>query len=196
MTDSIPFRAAHRQHNRQLRATRRDAEEISDFTIRERARRTLDTAVVETDQPLQPFTGTDHSSHSMSAAVEFWNANRLPGWMDQGSCRDHPQEMFYGSEDRANKARHHPNLTVDEVAKARRVCNSCPVQMECLDFAIRNREEFGIWGGSTAGQRRGWIKQFEERHLLLLEDTEVDLTSYDEVYGGYDDDGAELEDAG
>jgi WhiB family redox-sensing transcriptional regulator len=186
MTDPIAFRASKRNQ----------AREEKEYRIRERVRKTLDTAYVETDQPLQPFTGDDHSSRSISNAVSFWLTHELPDWMARGSCREYSQEMFYGSEDREGKARHHPNLTVDEVARARRVCNTCPVQMECLDFAIRTREEFGIWGGSTAGQRKRWIKQFEERHLVLVDDSEIDLTSYDEVYGGYGDDVEDLEHAG
>jgi WhiB family redox-sensing transcriptional regulator len=159
---------------------------MSEFTIRARQRRTLDTYEVETDQPLQTFTGDDHSSAAISSAVDFWNANSFPDWQQYGLCRGMDQATFYGSEDRANKARHHPNLTVDEVARARRICNACPVQMECLDFAIRTREEFGIWGGSTAGQRKRWIKQYEERQEVSLAD-EVHET-YDEIYGGYVED--------
>jgi WhiB family redox-sensing transcriptional regulator len=28
------------------------------------------------------------------------------------------------------------------------------VRAQCLDYAIRNRETYGIWGGATAEQRR------------------------------------------
>jgi WhiB family redox-sensing transcriptional regulator len=160
------------------------------FSIKARTRNTLDTYEVVTEQVLMPYTGIDHSSESMSSAVAFWHTHNHPAWHEDGLCRYHPQEVFYGSEDRSNKARHHPNLTVDEVAKARRICNACPVQMECLDYAIRNREEFGIWGGSTAGQRKKWIKQFEA-HLEPDLSPEV-YETYDEVYGGYAEEDANL----
>lgn len=166
---------------------RRQAREQREYRIRQKQRQTLDTGFVETTQELKPFTGQDHSAESMSTAVDFWLNHTMPSWMERGRCKDMDQSIFYGDEDRSGKARHHPNLTVDEVARARRICNACPVQMQCLDHAIRNREEFGIWGGSTAGQRRNWIKQFEQQNYAVLDEEEIDLTSYDEVFGGYED---------
>ena len=35
----------------------------------------------------------------------------------------------------------------------KKVCNSCPVQQVCLDQAIANNEESGIWGGLTTKER-------------------------------------------
>lgn len=32
-------------------------------------------------------------------------------------------------------------------ARAVRICETCPVQSDCLDYAIRNGETQGIWGG-------------------------------------------------
>jgi WhiB family redox-sensing transcriptional regulator len=35
----------------------------------------------------------------------------------------------------------------------RRICSECPVRIACLDYALRNREEHGMWGGLTASER-------------------------------------------
>jgi WhiB family redox-sensing transcriptional regulator len=43
-----------------------------------------------------------------------------------------------------------------ELAKA--ICASCPIAVQCLQFAIAN-EELGIWGGTTAEER----KRFKRR---------------------------------
>ena len=32
---------------------------------------------------------------------------------------------------------------------AKRVCRSCPVRAECLEFALDNGESWGIWAGYT-----------------------------------------------
>lgn len=40
-----------------------------------------------------------------------------------------------------------------ELAIVKKVCDSCPVQVECLDYALKNNEEWGIWGGLTPKQR-------------------------------------------
>jgi WhiB family redox-sensing transcriptional regulator len=42
----------------------------------------------------------------------------------------------------------------DDTRAAKRVCLSCPVKQECLDYALERDEPFGIWGGLTARERR------------------------------------------
>ena len=37
---------------------------------------------------------------------------------------------------------------------AKRICADCPVRQECLDYAMRVHEPFGIWGGLTEAERR------------------------------------------
>jgi WhiB family redox-sensing transcriptional regulator len=39
-------------------------------------------------------------------------------------------------------------------SSAKRVCADCPVRRECLDYAMRVHEPFGIWGGLTEAERR------------------------------------------
>jgi WhiB family redox-sensing transcriptional regulator len=34
------------------------------------------------------------------------------------------------------------------------VCRSCDVREKCLAYAIENQEVHGIWGGTTAEQRK------------------------------------------
>ena len=38
--------------------------------------------------------------------------------------------------------------------KAKAICNECPVQEECLEFAVVRKERFGIWGGKSERERR------------------------------------------
>ncbi len=37
---------------------------------------------------------------------------------------------------------------------AKRVCSSCEVRAECLEYALDNDERFGIWGGLSERERR------------------------------------------
>lgn len=41
-----------------------------------------------------------------------------------------------------------------EMGEALRVCDQCVVRDECLYFAVDNQIEEGVWGGTTAQQRR------------------------------------------
>jgi len=37
---------------------------------------------------------------------------------------------------------------------AKRICTSCDVRGECLEYALNNDERFGIWGGLSDRERR------------------------------------------
>ncbi|SDT10267.1 WhiB family transcriptional regulator, redox-sensing transcriptional regulator [Friedmanniella luteola] len=39
--------------------------------------------------------------------------------------------------------------------EVRRICQSCPVQQECLHWALRAGVTDGVWGGLTPEERRG-----------------------------------------
>lgn len=37
---------------------------------------------------------------------------------------------------------------------AKRVCRSCEVRAECLEYALAHGERFGVWGGMSERERR------------------------------------------
>jgi len=37
---------------------------------------------------------------------------------------------------------------------AKKICTSCEVRSECLEYALANDERFGIWGGLSERERR------------------------------------------
>ena len=41
-----------------------------------------------------------------------------------------------------------------KIEKAKTICNSCPVKSECLEFALNDGIEFGIFGGATPHERK------------------------------------------
>jgi len=38
--------------------------------------------------------------------------------------------------------------------EAKEVCRGCVVRNDCLEYALRNSEKFGIWGGMSERERR------------------------------------------
>jgi hypothetical protein len=44
-----------------------------------------------------------------------------------------------------------------KVEKAKAICNSCVVKSECLEFALNDGIEFGIFGGVTADERKALV---------------------------------------
>jgi WhiB family redox-sensing transcriptional regulator len=70
-------------------------------------------------------------------------------WESQALCRDVDAGCFIPPLREEPEA----DRRSREVA-AKRVCAVCPVQRECLDYALRVREPFGIWGGLSEPERR------------------------------------------
>lgn len=62
-------------------------------------------------------------------------------WMARGNCRDEPPSMFFPSDGVG-------------VELARRVCETCPVKSPCLEYALRNSIDHGVWGGASERERR------------------------------------------
>jgi WhiB family redox-sensing transcriptional regulator len=48
-------------------------------------------------------------------------------------------------------------------APAKSVCRRCPVQHDCLDYAITENEQFGIWGGLNPSERDRIRTSYEDR---------------------------------
>jgi WhiB family redox-sensing transcriptional regulator len=67
-------------------------------------------------------------------------------WMGQGNCRDHSPSTFFPSDGVG-------------VEVARRICATCPVQGPCLEYALRNRVDHGVWGGTSERERRRIARQ-------------------------------------
>lgn len=67
-------------------------------------------------------------------------------WRERGICAQTDPESFFPEKGGSTK-------------ESKRVCLSCDVRKECLDFAIKNDERFGVWGGLTERERRKLKKQ-------------------------------------
>ena len=69
-------------------------------------------------------------------------------WMESAVCRQTDLELWFP--DREN-----PAGLIRTINRARNICRSCPVQIECLDYALANNEKAGIFGGINFGTTRG-----------------------------------------
>lgn len=67
-------------------------------------------------------------------------------WMATGLCADQPPETFFPSDGVG-------------VEVARRICAGCPVKEPCLEHALRNRIDHGVWGGTSERERRRILKR-------------------------------------
>jgi len=42
----------------------------------------------------------------------------------------------------------------ERIAMAKAVCATCDVRQECLEWALKVRDEYGVLGGTTPGERK------------------------------------------
>lgn len=69
----------------------------------------------------------------------------------RGACNDTDPAIFFPEDEK----------DADAVGAALVYCSGCPVRQECFDYAMEH-EDYGIWGGTTARQRRS-IKRKAKR---------------------------------
>jgi WhiB family redox-sensing transcriptional regulator len=75
--------------------------------------------------------------------------NALPpelAWQERALCAQTDPEAFFPEKGGSTR-------------EAKRVCMSCEVRAECLEYALAKDERFGIWGGLSERERRRVKKQ-------------------------------------
>lgn len=66
-----------------------------------------------------------------------------PGdWRHRAACRGADPEIWF------------PLDSEGQIAYAKGFCQVCPVAGECLDWALTQGVDYGVWGGHTAEERR------------------------------------------
>ncbi|HEX7354320.1 MAG TPA: WhiB family transcriptional regulator [Mycobacteriales bacterium] len=86
----------------------------------------------------------------MQTFEDEWNGLDLFGleppagelaWQERALCAQTDPESFFPEKGGSTR-------------EAKRVCTSCEVSAECLEYALAHDERFGIWGGLSERERR------------------------------------------
>lgn len=67
-------------------------------------------------------------------------------WAGLARCRGMDPDVFFGR-----------NLT--EARTAIRTCDRCEVREQCLEYAVSEGIDIGVWGGLTERQRRAYVRR-------------------------------------
>jgi WhiB family redox-sensing transcriptional regulator len=62
-------------------------------------------------------------------------------WQDFANCLGVDPDLFFPERGASTR-------------EAKEVCRGCVVRDDCLEYALRNGEKFGIWGGMSERERR------------------------------------------
>lgn len=68
-------------------------------------------------------------------------------WQIQARCRTADTNIFFHPDDERGLARRR------RVEQAKQICSTCPVIIQCANFAMRGREPYGTWGGVSETDR-------------------------------------------
>ena len=74
-------------------------------------------------------------------------------WHLGAACRGLDPDLFFPA-------------TSSEEARAKIICAGCPVRSDCLDFAMRARERYGVWGGTSEEERKAIHARSKKRELI------------------------------
>ncbi|WP_442973005.1 WhiB family transcriptional regulator [Rhodococcus sp. NBC_00294] len=69
-------------------------------------------------------------------------------WRQHAACSGADPAIFFPSNDAVDA----------ECLPAKKFCSVCSVRAQCLEFAVAQRETFGIWGGMHPRQRRAFSR--------------------------------------
>jgi WhiB family redox-sensing transcriptional regulator len=81
------------------------------------------------------------------AAFARWPTQPTAGedWRAAAACRSADPELFFPVSD--------VGKSLEQVIEAKGICADCRVPRECLAFALRTHQAYGIWGGTTEEER-------------------------------------------
>lgn len=94
---------------------------------------------------LEPI-GTPHQYSPSELFIHL----TFPDWMLQGACLESELDFMY--------------VSGQNYQSRINVCLNCQVREECLEYALTNRMEDGVWGATTPKQRRVILKMRKKVH--------------------------------
>ena len=89
----------------------------------------------------------------------------MPEWHTRAACRTTSKSVFFGS----STPEERPAYTLTSIRKARAICETCPVFNECLYQALTNREDYGLWAGTTMRQRKEIFRLVDQAMATIAE---------------------------
>src|SRR5712691_10776513 len=100
--------------------------------------------------------GPDHrAERALSEPEAYGGENVLLGlfglaeeqtWQERALCAQTDPEAFFPEKGGSTR-------------EAKRICTTCEVRAECLEYALEHDERFGIWGGMSERERRRMKRQ-------------------------------------
>ncbi|PXY16635.1 WhiB family transcriptional regulator [Prauserella muralis] len=74
-------------------------------------------------------------------------------WVERAACREEDPELFFPVGTNGPALR--------QAAAAKAVCQRCPVEADCLAWALESGQDAGVWGGLDEDERNALMARRE-----------------------------------
>jgi WhiB family redox-sensing transcriptional regulator len=91
-----------------------------------------------------------HMTYEEFEMIEFilFLERSRPKFYQWAACKEQKTDVFFPAQGQSSLMK-----------QAIELCFICAVQEDCNKYAIEEKIEHGVWGGSSADQRRVWIRE-------------------------------------
>src|SRR4051812_35714454 len=95
--------------------------------------------------------------------VSYNISDLYPEWQALAHCQGVGVSYYFGDDDEQ------PTMSIKQVRAASKLCDVCPVYVECLTWALGTREEYGVWAGTSGRVRRRIFKLLDNGEVTVPE---------------------------
>jgi WhiB family redox-sensing transcriptional regulator len=83
-------------------------------------------------------------------------------WFSRAKCRGEDPDIFFPDPESVNAR--------SMRREAERYCSGCPVIVKCAEYALKNGEVSGVWGGTA-----GWSYRHRKENMAYIERLKLTL---------------------
>jgi len=87
------------------------------------------------------------------------------GWWARAACASADPELFFPIS--------HSGPALRQVTRAKAICARCPIQRECLSYALGAGSIQGVWGGTTEEERRRLLRRRRRARARPVQHTDA-----------------------
>ena len=91
---------------------------------------------------------SSHTNLSAGPIIQLISGDSVElSWQERALCAQTDPEAFFPEKGGSTR-------------EAKRVCLSCDVRSQCLEYALAHDERFGIWGGLSEDERKSLKRKY------------------------------------
>jgi WhiB family redox-sensing transcriptional regulator len=73
-------------------------------------------------------------------------------WLNESRCLTEDPELFFPVGN--------TGPAVEQIEQAKAVCRECSVTNSCLEYAIKENQDTGVWGGLSEDERKSLKRKY------------------------------------